>query len=43
MAGAADPEARLSDWPAGLNTPITTNVSQNGGEVAGFSWCTCLV
>ena len=24
-------------------TPITTNTSQNGGEVAGFSWCTCLV
>ena len=24
-------------------TSITTNTSQNGGEVAGFSWCTCLV
>ena len=24
-------------------TPITTNISQNGGEVAGFSWCTGLV
>ena len=23
--------------------PITTNTSQTGGEVAGFSWCACLV